>query len=101
MPTGSEAFLDNSPEPSPTLKKALCHTRPIGGTVDKYRYVFVWVGVFNTNTSAEMSGVRDICVNVCSPFRQTVKKSTIPTYIYIYIYIYIYMCVCVCKYVRV
>ena len=24
------------PEPGPTLKKALCHTRPVGGTEDKY-----------------------------------------------------------------
>ena len=44
MPTGSEAFLrmpaclGYGPAPGPILKKVLCHTRPYGGTVDKYRW---------------------------------------------------------------
>ena len=29
--------LGYGPVPVPTLRKALCHTRPVGGTADKYR----------------------------------------------------------------
>ena len=42
MPTGSEAFLEMPgacglrPCAWPHPKKALCHTRPVGGTDDKY-----------------------------------------------------------------
>ena len=38
-------------------------------------YVFMYVGVYNTNTLAEMvvSVVRNICVYLCSPSRQRLK----------------------------
>ena len=36
MPMGPEAFLE-PPSVSGPPKKALCHTRPVGGTYDKYR----------------------------------------------------------------
>ena len=45
MPTGSEAFLEMPARvgfglgPGRTLKKALCHTRPVDGTEDKYHRV--------------------------------------------------------------
>ena len=32
------ARLSYSPAPRTTFKKALCHTRPVGGTADKYRW---------------------------------------------------------------
>ena len=28
--------MGSGPAPGPTLKRALCHTRPVGGTGDKY-----------------------------------------------------------------
>ena len=33
-----QACLGNGPALRPHLKKALCHTRPVGGTYDKYRF---------------------------------------------------------------
>ena len=33
------ARLRYGPAPGPTLKKALCHTRPFGGVVNKYRWL--------------------------------------------------------------
>ena len=37
------------------LKKALCHTRPVGGTVDKYRYLTQVIDSFKIYIEKKMA----------------------------------------------
>ena len=49
------ARVDSGPAPGPTLKKALCHTRPVSGTEDKYRLIS---SCFEQRLFSWLSGIR-------------------------------------------